>query len=223
MAADLYPLLVWFHIILFTFWLGADLGVAGLGQAFRDRSRSLETRLAILRLLTVVDLGPRTAWALMVPSTLALVSAGGFWAVPAWGLAASWILAAGWLWLVWTIHAEGQTPRAALLKSIEFWLKVALGLFYAWLGAASVATGAPLAQPWLAWKALTFAAIFACAIMIDVGFRAVGPPLGALIAQGSSDATEIPLRRAMDATRVWVWAVYALLVVVSLLGTLKPA
>ena len=69
---------------------------------------------------------------------------------------------------------------------------------------------------------LRFGLIFAAAIMIDVAFKPVGPQLGRLIAEGSSDATEIPLRRTMDLTRIWVWVVYLLLLGTAFLGNIKP-
>ena len=50
----------------------------------------------------------------------------------------------------------------------------------------------------------------------------VGAQLAAVLTEGSSDATEIPLRRTMDRTRVWVWAVYLLLLVTAFLGNVKP-
>jgi hypothetical protein len=43
-----------------------------------------------------------------------------------------------------------------------------------------------------------------------------------LLKEGSSDETELPLRRTMDRTRVWVWLVYLMLIVTSYLGTVKP-
>ena len=58
--------------------------------------------------------------------------------------------------------------------------------------------------------------------MIDVAFKPVGPQLGALIAQGSSDATERPLRATMDRTRIWVLLVYLLLLATAWLGVVKP-
>jgi hypothetical protein len=69
---------------------------------------------------------------------------------------------------------------------------------------------------------MLFGLIFAAAIMIDVSFKPVGPLLGKLLSEGSSDATELPLLRVMNNTRYWVWCVYALLVVTSWLGVVKP-
>ena len=93
---------------------------------------------------------------------------------------------------------------------------------YLALGLSSVITHHPITAGWLAWKALLFGLIFAAAIMIDVSFKPVGPLLGKLLAEGSNDATELPLLRVMNTTRYWVWCVYALLMVTSWLGVVKP-
>jgi hypothetical protein len=85
----LYPTLVYAHLLLFVLWLGGDLGVFVLGQHFRIRSYSLSERLTLLKLLVAIDMGPRSAWALMVPMSLTLLYAGGLWAgLPFWGVVA---------------------------------------------------------------------------------------------------------------------------------------
>jgi hypothetical protein len=214
---------VYLHLLLFVLWLGADVGVFMLGQHFRKRDiYTLPQRLALLKLLVLVDLTPRTAWALMVPVSLSVAKAGHWWEVPIGIVGAAWVVAAFWLYLVWDAHAHDQTPRAARNRSMEFWLKIILTLGYLWLGIQSLLTGSPIALNWLAWKALLFGAIFAAAIMIDVAFKPVGPLLVRLIAEGSGDATEIPLLQAMNYTRYWVWCVYALLLATSWLGVVKP-
>lgn len=218
-----YPILVYVHLLLFVLWLGADVGVFVLGQHFRRReSYTLDQRIALLKLLVEVDMVPRSAWALMVPLSLSVLAMGGWWAVPALLLWGAWAIGLGWLWLVWDSHRHDMTPRAARNRRIEGWLRWLIGGFYLALGAHSLMLGAPLAPTWLALKALMFGLIFVAAIMIDVTFKPVGGQLAAVLQQGSSDATEIPLRRTMDATRVWVWAVYLLLLVTAFLGNVKP-
>ncbi len=218
-----YQLLVFIHIILFVLWLGADVGVFMLGQHFRKREKyDLPQRLVLLQLLVNLDMTPRTAWALMVPLTITMVDAGGWWDVPVWGVALSWVVGAVWLWLVWDAHIHDQTERAARDRKIEFVLKIGLTIFYLGLGIISLVQGEPLIPIWLATKALMFGLIFAAAIMIDVAFKPVGPQLGKLIAEGSSDETEIPLRKTMDLTRIWVWIVYLLLLATAFLGNIKP-
>jgi hypothetical protein len=218
-----YDLLVYAHVLAFVFWLGGDLGVAILGSAFRDRTKSLETRLEILRLLGVVDMGPRSAWVAMVPLSITLVDVGGYFDVPDFVVYGAWFVGAAWMALTWRIHLAGAGLASAHLKTIEFWLKITITCAYAALGLSSVTGNGPLELPWLGWKALTFAGIFIVAIMIDVAGKPVGPLLMKVIQEGSSDATEIPLRRAMDRARLWVWATYLLLLVIGYLGSVKPA
>ena len=220
-SAWFYPTLVYFHLLLFVFWLGADLGVFILGQHFRRRSYSLPERLTILKLLVTTDMGPRTAWALMVPSSLMLLKLGPWWPnMPAWLLVAGWLIGLLWLALVWDAHLHDQTPRARRDRRIENVLKYVLTGFYLTLGLVSLWQGAPL-QGFLAWKALLFGLIFVAAIMIDVFFKPVGPLLMKLVQEGSSDATEVPLLRTMNRTRLWVWATYVLLIATSYLGVTK--
>lgn len=220
----LYPTLLWFHVLLLVFWLGADLGVFLLGQHFRKREvYTVDQRLALLKLLVITDMGPRTAWALMVPSSLLLLKLGPWWpAMPDWLLQAGIAIGLFWLGLVWFAHMNDQTPKAKVARAIENPLKFLIMGFYLTLGVVSLLNGAPLAG-FVAWKALLFGLIFAAAIMIDIMFRPVGAQLMALISEGSSDATELPLRRTMDRTRLWVQLTYVLLFVTSWLGVTEGA
>ena len=224
MSADIaYRSLVYAHLLLFVLWLGADVGVFLLGQHFRKRGLyTLDQRVALLKLLVIVDLTPRTAWALMVPLSLTVSLVGGWWKVPVALVVAAWLVAAFWLWLVFDAHQHDMTPRAARDRRWEGWLRYALTAFYLWLGGESLLTGHPIALGWLAWKALLFGVIFAAAIMIDASFKPVGAQLGRLLAEGSSDATELPLLATMNRTRKWVWRVYLLLLATAWLGVVKP-
>jgi hypothetical protein len=221
-SVGIYDLLVYAHVLAFVFWFGGDLGVAILGAAFRDRSKPLETRLEILRLLSVVDMGPRSAWVVMVPLSITLVDVGGYWDVPSFVVIGSWVIGTMWMALTWSIHLAGHQAPTQTLKTIEFWLKIAITSGYGLLGVLALLGLGPLEANWLGFKALTFAAIFIVATMIDVAGKPVGPLLMNLIQEGSSDATEIPLRKAMDYARLWVWATYVLLLVIGYLGSVKP-
>jgi hypothetical protein len=218
-----YPVLVYVHLLLFVLWFGADVGVFVLGQHFRKRDKwSLDQRIALLGLLVEIDMVPRSAWALMVPLSLSVVDMGGWWDVPTWMLVGAWVVGLVWLALVWDSHLHDQTARAARNRRIEGWLRWLIGGFYLWLGGQSLLLDVPLEPDWLAAKAFLFGCIFIAAIMIDVAFKPVGAQLAAVLEQGSSDATEVPLRRTMDRTRIWVWAVYLLLLVTAFLGNVKP-
>jgi hypothetical protein len=214
--------LVWVHILLFVFWLGGDVGVFMAGRYFRDRSNfNLDQRLAILKLLVAVDMAPRTAFALMVPVSLSLTRAAGWWETPATLLVAAWVLSAFWLWFLFDAHHHAQTPRGQRSRAIGTWLQHAFGVLFLGMGIASIVIGWPITIAWLGWKAFLFGCIFISAFMIDLWFRPVGPMLTQLVRDGSSDETEIPLRRTMDRCRIWVKVTYALVLAISILGVFK--
>lgn len=228
MSFDPYAYMLFLHILLFVVWLGVDLGVFTLGQYFRKRELPMDTRLTVLRILVICDMLPRTAWALMVPTTLSLLFLGDWWSwpdgstIPAGLVWAAWAVGGFWLWLVWSAFLNDQTPKAAALRKVEFWLKVVLTGFYFWLGGQSVLLGYPLEPNWLASKAVIFGVIFAFAIMIDVAFKPLGPALGELIEQGSTTQREDKVLGIMNNTRIWVVSLYFLLLVTGFLGTTKP-
>jgi len=217
----LYAVLVFFHLLLFVFWLGGDLGVAILGEHFRKRDYSMPERLTILKLLVINDLGPRTAWAFMIPSTISLLYVGGYWDLPLAGVIAAWVIGAFWVWLVFAAHKAGQTPRGTKLRKVEYILKWILAAFYLGLGVVSFAWNAPLEPNWLASKAVLFGLIFVAAIMIDVFFKPLGGPLVKLIEEGSSEETEAPVLAIMNRTRIWVRIVYVLLIITAFMGHAK--
>ena len=219
-----YAMAVFVHLLLFVVWLGGDIGVFLLGQHFRKREvYSLDQRVALLKLLVIVDLAPRLAWALMVPVSLTVLQLGHWWELGWPSVAAAWIAGLWWSWFVLASHARGTTaPAMAANKRFETFFKLLMIIFYLWLGVQSWLTGAPLAPHWLATKAIMFALIFLAAVMIDVQFKPVGGLLTKLLAEGSSDSTEQPLRAAMDRTRRWVLLIYLLLLSTAFLGNVKP-
>ena len=218
---DLYSLLVFFHILLFVFWLGADLGVAILGGEFRKRDYSLQERLTILKLLVKTDMGPRTAWALMIASTVSLLYWGNYLEMSWMWVGLALAISLVWLWLVWAAYRAGQTPRAAKLRKVESILKWALAAAYLGFGLYALFGREDLLPDWLASKAVLFGLIFVAAILIDVRFKPVGPLLVRLVEDGSSEATEAPLLAQMNRSRFWVRTTYALLLITAFIGTTK--
>lgn len=218
----LYSLALFLHLLLYVFWLGGDLGVAVLGAQFRRREDyTLDQRLALLKVLVMVDMGPRTAWALMIGSSMSLVHLGGYWVLPIWALILAWAISFFWLYLVWAAFKADQTPKAKRLRKIEMFLKWGLALGYLSVGLYSIDAGVPITEGWLSAKLILFGLIFIAAIMIDVRFKPVGPALIRLVNEGSSDETEIPLRQVMDRSRFWVRITYVLLVIIGFVGVTK--
>ena len=65
------------HILLFVYWLGADLGVFLLAKAARRSDLTFDQRVISLRMAMKIDILPRLSFALMFPVGLELSAAKG--------------------------------------------------------------------------------------------------------------------------------------------------
>lgn len=218
-----YENIVFIHLLLFVFWLGGDIGVFILGQQSRRSDvYSLSERMTLLKVLTMVDMAPRTCIALMVPVSLTLANAGGWWQVPTFMLAGGWAVGAALLIASWTVFLDHGSAKAAVAKKIDFWLQVAMALFYGTVAVSSLAGKGPIADSWLATKTMLYALIFATAIMIDISYRPIGPALQKLMSDDSNAEAEAFVLSIQNRTRKWVLTIYGLLFVIGYIGTVKP-
>ncbi len=212
--------LIWAHVVLFVYWLGADLGVLIAAIWVRNPARSFAERTVLLEIATAVDLTPRIAFALMIPVGLTLAGNWGL-AIPNAGLAGAWAVAIGWIAAILAMGRSHGAPVGALLARLQFWFLIVAGLGYIGLGIYCLNDGG-IVPSWLAWKILLFGCVFFAAILIDVCFRPLIPAFGRLAAEGSSADIERAIRRPIDRTIVVVLTLYLLLLTISFLGTVKP-
>lgn len=218
-----YDNLVFIHLLLFVFWLGGDVGVFILGQQSRRSDiYSLKERMTLLKVLTIVDMAPRTCIALMVPVSLTLANAGGWWQVPTPILVMGWLVGALLLVATWTVFLNHGTPKAAIFKKIDFWLQVAMAVFYGYIAVASLSGIGPISDIWLAAKTMLYSLIFVTAIMIDVSYRPIGPALVKLMSSESDPEAEAFVLSIQNRTRKWVLTIYALLFIIGYMGAVKP-
>jgi hypothetical protein len=211
------------HILLFVYWLGADLGVFLLAKAAQRSDLTFDQRAISLRMAMKIDILPRLSFALMFPVGLELSTALGL-VVP--GLATralSWAVSAAWVAIViGTVRAQ-DPKRATALKHANVALHWALFLVVAAIGLTSVLGHGPFPAGWLGWKILLFGLIFFCGIMIDREFDPVSPAFARLAAEGSKPDIEHAISRGIDRSIVWVLTLYALVVVIAFLGTARPS
>jgi hypothetical protein len=161
-----YSLWQYLHILLFVYWLGADLGVFLAARYVARGDLPLAERLRFLELLLRIDMGPRTALVLMIPIGLTLAAELG--AVPIHGrwLAAVWVLALLWLAVVWWIVLRPRADVTAPLTTIDRWLRIGVVAGFTAVSLVSLARGAPLAAPWLAGKLLLFAGVVLLGLLL---------------------------------------------------------
>ena len=91
-----YNVIKLLHILSMATWLGVDLGVFLCSRLARNRSLSAEARTQFVKLLGILDLGPRISLLATIPLGLSLTHLQG-WGLPGVG--------AGWLWLLFLFTA----------------------------------------------------------------------------------------------------------------------
>jgi hypothetical protein len=216
--------LVWgyIHILLFVFWLGADVGVFLSAVYAKKSDLSFETRATIMKLGLIIDFLPRICFALIFPVGLHLAESLGLYDVPSWLFIAGWAIGIGWIAMVMVIGKNEGKPLAEKLMMAQFGLEGVLGTVYVAIGLWSLFGDGPLQEGWFGLKILLFGCVFYCAMAIDICFRPFIKPFMELAEHGSSPEREAIITKTINNTLVAVLTMYALIAIVAFLGKVKP-
>jgi len=94
---DTYQIWLYVHVLMFVYWMGADLGVFTLALALKNPAYSIEQRVLLMRMSLLIDMTPRAAMALIAPVGLHLAESLGLVSVPDWLTATIWVVAFCWI------------------------------------------------------------------------------------------------------------------------------
>lgn len=216
-----YTLLLFAHILLFAYWLGADLGVYyASAQAVRE-DLPLEERLRFLKLALLLDMGPRTALVLIFAVGAHLSLALGIFSGPPVWVAAIWAFSLAWLALVWWLHThESHASRPALVR-LDVTIRYGVVVFLLGLAAYSLIQGQPFVAGWVAVKIALYAMCIAMGLVLR-GAIARWQQGFALLSEGQTDAgnriiASVWKRAALQGRLLW-----ALIALVAFFGVWKP-
>ena len=217
MGMDSYGLLVFFHVLLFAYWLGPDWGVFVNGRRVADESLSTEERLRFLVASVAIDVLPRSSIVLIIAVGFSLAYQGGLVDMSGWWLVVVWAVATVWLSLVWL---TGYVLQPGALKSRldawHMWLRHGLTGFFALLGAYSLATGTPFANAWLATKLILLAVLLA-------GGSALRVIVGGWVRELTGDTTaKGRIAASYLGTRRLVFLFWGTTIAIAFLGVTKP-
>ncbi len=169
MEIDLLRVVAFVHVVLFAYWLGADLGVFLHGKRLTREDIPLDERLRTREIGVLIDMAPRTALVLMIPVGFTLSTAWGSPITGAW-LAGLWVFGLFWVWLVWEVHHKKNVPVGKTLQSIDFSIRYVVLAGMLGIGGLSLINGEPIASKWLAVKMVLFGGI----IMNGIWLRLIG-------------------------------------------------
>ncbi len=203
------------HILIFVYWLGGDLGVFYASTILTDTKTSPQGRMVAAKVLAQVDMAPRTAMILTLPTGLTLATLAGYINLSGALIAAIWLLGLGWLFLAWIIHLKHLPPSS-------FWRKTDLAvraILILVLPGVAFSGSVPL---FLGLKL----AILALTIVLGLVIRRALAPFGAaftsMIANGPTPETDSVIAKSLNQSRPAVVCIWALLLIAALLGIAKP-
>lgn len=216
----LYEVILFFHILLFVYWLGSDIGVFYGVRYVTNPELPIHTRKTIMELLHWIDIFPRLSLVLMLPCGFTLAIMSGLLEVsPEWRtivLTAIW--AAGLIWLIGIYKI--YKGAAGLIKRADYFLRIVLMIGLLWAGISSILGQGPLIEGvnWLAVKLILFSGIIACGL----GLRLMaGPFFGyytTIMNGGSTPELEEKLSTNMAQTKLIVVVLWVFVIAAGFLG-----
>jgi hypothetical protein len=222
-----HDLAIILHLLLFVYWLGADMGVFYASRFVTNPGLSTEARGVALKIVDFVDMAPRVCLVLILPSgvTLMATSSYGRDVFAGWPVVAIWVAGLAWLALVLVDHVRSDR-LGRLVHRVD--LVVRVGLVGGLLGVAgyTLAVDRPFGvtthPAWLAGKVGAYALCIACGVAIRLRLTGFGPAWAQLLRNGSDQAVEDTLRRSLRGTLPFVYAIWGLVVVAAVLGVVQP-
>lgn len=211
-------LLKLFHILLFVYWLGGDLGTYYASLYIVKDGLSKEQRSTALTIMMGVDQVPRVCMALILAPGIQLAVSMGLFNIPEWSVVLVWMICLGWLAMVLAMHFGHGKAFTKPLATFDFVFRLVVIA-----SCSSIALYSLLAEGWiiadyLAWKLLMFAVLVACGLGIRVMLKPFIPEFGLMMRNGISEAGDQKMRASLARVRVFVYLIWAGLIINAALG-----
>ncbi|MEM7662145.1 MAG: hypothetical protein AAF292_07835 [Pseudomonadota bacterium] len=207
------------HILVFVYWLGGDLGAFYSSRFLTMPDVSADRRLMAAKIVGDVDMAPRTALIMALPTGLLLAISKGWIATPmVWG----WVtfgLGVGWLALAWYLHHTHGA--SAGLKQLDLAIRWLFAILLVFVGVSALIGHANDVPLFIAAKCL----LLAGAVLTGLFIRRVLTPLGpALMSLSGPDAAsaEMELAATLSRARPLVMLIWLLIISAAFFGLLTP-
>jgi hypothetical protein len=203
------------HLLIFVYWLGGDLGVFYASTIVSDTKTSAQGRIAAAKVLAQVDMAPRTAMILTIPTGLTLALVGGYGSLNGPFVVLAWTLGLGWLVLAWVIHARHLPPSS-------FWRKADLGIRGIVIIALVLGAAFGMLPLFLSAKLIILATTMVMGLLIRKALGPFGAAFGAMVISGPTAQTDHIIAKSLNQSRPTVICIWILLLVAAFLGVAKP-
>jgi hypothetical protein len=204
------------HILVFVYWLGGDLGVFYASTILTDTKTSPQGRIGAAKILAQVDMAPRSAMILTLPTGLTLAAQGGYLPLDTPKLLGVWVIGFVWLALAWRIHLKHLPPSSA-------WRKADLGVRAGLIASLVISALSGTYPFFLAVKLVILAATIALGLLIRRALTPFGAAFGVMVATGPTCDSDAVIAKCLNQSRPLVVCIWALLLVAAFIGIAKPS
>lgn len=207
------------HVLVFVYWLGGDLGAFYTSHFLTRANVASDRRLMAAKIVGDVDMAPRTALILALPTGLMLAESKS-WIAMGWPIIGAIVVASlVWLALAWKLHLAHDAPPA-WIKTTD--TSIRYGLILALVTSGGLALASMIELPlFIALKLLALAGCIALGLYIRVVLKPLGPALMGLTGPDASSA-EADLASTLNRARPLVMGIWALLFIAAFLGLWTP-
>ncbi len=223
-----YGLALLLHIMLLTYWLGADLGVFYSSRYVLKPELGNEARTTALKIMAWLDVSPRLCLVLFLPSGVTLMALDDYGrdTFYGWPLVVIWLASAVWFGLVLADHLMHDSRLHKRIKQLD--LLARFTVITGMLGAAIYTLtvdepfGVTTNPRWLGAKVGLYGIAIAAGVCIRFRLRPFAPAFMSLMTTGSTPEVERDITRSIVGSQPFVAAIWVCVVGSALLGLVKP-
>jgi len=218
-----YEFWKYLHLLMFTFWVGTDMGVFLSAKKSTDPSLSIDARYLLLHMALRIELLPRTMWKAALPFGVMLSREVGMLDISTAGLMAIWIYSLIWWGISMTGAWHYDKPVGHMLGGVTNWLTGLTGTALIAVAIASGTGNGPFdpEATWLLWKIGIYGLINILVVLMIKVFDPMGVAFGRLAVEGSTPEIEAEISGAMSRSTVVIWSTYTLIALVGFIATSK--
>ncbi len=222
MEIELQGVLIFAHVLLFGYWLGADLGVFYCDSQLTRDDLTLAERLRVRKIRRKLDMAPRTAVAVILPIGFTLAVQYGSPITGGW-LALIWISSMTWLASIWWVRLTVDSPNARRIEKIDRVLWYVVAILMLGLGLYALFTGEIITETWLATKIFLYGLMVVSAIWI-LGAADRWPAIFAMVEAGGEEAVkgEILMKKNRINCGSAAGTLWAIVLLIGFVGATKP-
>ncbi|QLG45041.1 hypothetical protein [Costertonia aggregata] len=203
-----FLVLKYFHILLFVFWLGTDMGTYYSSKFVINPKLTAPQRATALQILLGCDLGPRIAMPLIMPTGIHMGSLLGIVKINTLGLGLVWTAGLIWLVLVLNVHFSKDEVQKKKLKDIDFWVRPLIVCLVGGFAIYSLVQPDYIVAPWMNYKLLVVCGLILCGLGIRYQLGKFTPAFINLMQGKEVEESNIIMKKRMDNCLPYVYGIW---------------